>query len=156
MMNQLFGTSHLFGGNAPFVEELYENYLVNPTSVPGQWRDYFDKLAQLPASVARDVPHQPIVTAFAEQAKKGGYRAAATQPVDDKKQVGVLQMIAAYRTLGALWANLDPLKRQRRPELPELDPAFYGFSGADINAQFNVGSFKGVPQRAVTTSSVGS
>ena len=148
MMNQLFGTSHLFGGNAPFVEELYENYLDNPTSVPGQWRDYFDKLAQLPASVARDVPHQPIVTAFAEQAKKGGYRAAATQPVDDKKQVGVLQMIAAYRTLGALWANLDPLKRQRRPELPELDPAFYGFSGADINAQFNVGSFKGVPQRA--------
>ena len=147
-MNQLFGTSHLFGGNAPFVEELYENYLDNPTSVPGQWRDYFDKLAQLPASVARDVPHQPIVTAFAEQAKKGGYRAAATQPVDDKKQVGVLQMIAAYRTLGALWANLDPLKRQRRPELPELDPAFYGFSGADINAQFNVGSFKGVPQRA--------
>ncbi len=27
MMNQLFGNSLLFGGNAPFVEELYENYL---------------------------------------------------------------------------------------------------------------------------------
>ncbi len=148
MMNQLFGTSHLFGGNAPFVEELYENYLDNPTSVPGEWRDYFDKLVQLPAPVARDVPHQPIVTAFAEQAKRGGYRATAAQPVDDKKQVGVLQMIAAYRTLGALWANLDPLKRQRRPELPELDPAFYGLSGADINAIFNAGSFKGVPERA--------
>ena len=148
MMNQLFGTSHLFGGNAPFVEELYENYLDNPTSVPGEWRDYFDKLVQLPAPVARDVPHQPIVTAFAEQAKRGGYRATAAQPVDDKKQAGVLQMIAAYRTLGALWANLDPLKRQRRPELPELDPAFYGLSGADINAIFNAGSFKGVPERA--------
>ena len=42
MMNQLFGTSLLFGGNAPFVEELYENYLDNPASVPGDWRDYFD------------------------------------------------------------------------------------------------------------------
>ena len=33
MMNQLFATSHLFGGNAPFVEELYENYLVRLTTL---------------------------------------------------------------------------------------------------------------------------
>jgi len=100
MMNQLFGSSYLFGGNAPFVEELYENYLDNPTSVSGEWRDYFDRLAQLPGAVARDVPHLPVVHAFAEQAKSGGYRAAAAQPVDEKKQVSVLQMISAYRTLG--------------------------------------------------------
>ncbi len=148
MMNQLFGTTHLFGGNAPFVEELYENYLDNPASVPGEWRDYFDKLAQLPSSVARDVPHLPIINAFAEQAKNGGYRAAAALPADDKKQVSVLQMVSAYRTLGARWANLDPLKRQTRPELNELEPSFYGFTGADINTVFNSGSFKGVPERA--------
>ena len=39
MMNQLFGNSLLFGGNAPFVEELYENYLDNPGSVSEQWRE---------------------------------------------------------------------------------------------------------------------
>ena len=75
MMNQLFGTTPLFGGNAPFVEELYEKYLDNPASVPGEWREYFDRLALLPGPVARDVPHLPVVTAFAEQARKGGYRA---------------------------------------------------------------------------------
>lgn len=148
MMNQLFGTSHLFGGNAPFVEDLYENYLDNPASVPGEWRDYFDKLAQLPGSIARDVPHLPVVHAFAEQAKNGGYRVTALRPVDDKKQVSVLQMISAYRTLGARWANLDPLKRQPRPKLNELEPSFYGLSDADINTPFNAGSFKGVPERA--------
>jgi len=148
MMNQLFGTSLLFGGNAPFVEELYENYLDNPASVAGEWRDYFDKLAQLPGAVARDVPHLPVVNAFAEQAKKGGYRAAASMPVDDKKQVSVLQMVSAYRTLGARWANLDPLKRQTRPALQELEPSFYGLTDADINTPFNAGSFKGVPERA--------
>ena len=141
MMNQLFGTSHLFGGNAPFVEDLYENYLDNPASVPGEWRDYFDKLAQLPGSIARDVPHLPVVHAFAEQAKNGGYRVTALRPVDDKKQVSVLQMISAYRTLGARWANLDPLKRQPRPKLNELEPSFYGLSDADINTPFNAGSF---------------
>ena len=148
MMNQLFGNSLLFGGNAPFVEELYENYLDNPAAVPGEWRDYFDKLAQLPSSVARDVPHLPVVHAFADQAMKGGYRFAATRPVDDKKQVSVLQLISAYRTLGTRWANLDPLKREARPVVNELEPAFYGLSDADINTTFNAGSFKGVSERA--------
>ena len=148
MMNQLSGTSLLFGGNAPFVEEIYENYLDDPSSVPGEWRDYFDKLGQLPGAVARDVPHLPIVHAFAEQARKGGYRAVAARPVDDKKQVSVLQMISAYRTLGARWANLDPLKRHSRQKIEQLDPSFYGLDDGDINTMFNAGSFKGVAEHA--------
>jgi 2-oxoglutarate dehydrogenase E1 component len=148
MMTQLFGTSHLFGGNAPFVEELYENYLDNPASVTDEWRDYFDKLAQLPGFVARDVPHQPVINAFAELAKQGGYRAAAVAPIDDKKQVGVLQLINAHRFLGDRWANLDPLKRQPRPDVRELEPSHYGLSDADLNTTFNSGSFRGVPEHA--------
>ena len=107
-MNQLFGTTPLFGGNAPFVEELYEKYLDNPASVPGEWREYFDRLALLPGPVARDVPHLPVVTAFAEQARKGGYRAVEAPVADDRKQVAILQLIRAYRTRGALWADLEP------------------------------------------------
>ncbi|HMW57730.1 MAG: 2-oxoglutarate dehydrogenase E1 component [Candidatus Accumulibacter phosphatis] len=148
MMNQLFGNSLLFGGNAPFVEELYENYLDNPGSVSDQWREYFDKLAQLPGYVARDVPHLPVINAFAELARKGGYRAAAVTPVDDRKQVSVLQMITSYRFIGDRWANLDPLKRTPRPEVPQLDPAYYGLSDADLNTVFNAGSFKGTPDHA--------
>ncbi|MBL8394420.1 MAG: 2-oxoglutarate dehydrogenase E1 component [Candidatus Accumulibacter sp.] len=148
MMNQLFGNSLLFGGNAPFVEELYENYLDNPGSVSEQWREYFDKLAQLPGYVARDVPHLPVINAFAEQARKGGYRAAAVAPVDDRKQVGVLQMITSYRFIGDRWANLDPLKRMSRPDVPQLDPAYYGLSDADLRTVFNAGSFKGTPDHA--------
>ena len=148
MMSTLFGNSLLCGGNAPFVEELYENYLDKPGSVCEQGRDYFDKLAQLPGSVARDVPHLPVINAFAEQARKGGYRAAAVAPVDDQKQVRVLQMISAYRFIGDRWANLDPLKRTPRPDLPQLDPAHYGLSDADLNTVFNAGSFKGTPSRA--------
>ncbi|MGE5492417.1 MAG: 2-oxoglutarate dehydrogenase E1 component [Actinomycetota bacterium] len=142
-MTQLFENSMYFGGNAPFVEELYENYLNDPTSVPEQWRDYFDKLAQMPGFVARDVPHAPVIAAFAEQAKDGGFRpAAAAAPIDDQKQVGVLQLINAYRFQGTRWADLDPLKRTPRPALPELELGTYGFSEADLNKTFNVGSFR--------------
>ena len=33
------GNTYLFGGNAPYVEEMYENYLANPGSVPDTWRE---------------------------------------------------------------------------------------------------------------------
>lgn len=43
------GNTYLFGGNAPYVEEMYENYLANPGSVPDSWREYFDALQHVPA-----------------------------------------------------------------------------------------------------------
>ncbi|MBP7488994.1 2-oxoglutarate dehydrogenase E1 component [Azospira sp. APE16] len=147
MMMQNFGTSYLFGGNAPFVEELYENYLDNPASVPDEWREYFDKLAQQPGAAARDVPHFPVIAAFAEQGKRGPVRTVVAA-ADDKKQVAVLQLINAYRFLGNRWANLDPLKRQERPEIQELEPSFYGFTPADLNEPFNTGSFQFGADRA--------
>jgi 2-oxoglutarate dehydrogenase E1 component len=33
-MRQSLSSPYLFGGNAPFVEELYESYLYDPQSVP--------------------------------------------------------------------------------------------------------------------------
>ena len=33
-MKEFLNNSYLFGGNAPFIEELYEKYLANPPSVP--------------------------------------------------------------------------------------------------------------------------
>ena len=148
-MNQLFDSTMFFGGNAPFVEELYENYLENPTAVPAEWRDYFDRLAQMPGYVARDVPHAPVVAAFAELGKDGGFRPAAPAGGGDgKKQVSVLQLINAYRILGTRWAELDPLKRMPRPSIQELELSFYGFSDADLNQTFNAGSFKGTPENA--------
>src|SRR5690606_11675081 len=49
------------------------------------------------------------------------------------KQVSVLSIIAAYRSLGVRFADLDPLKRHERPVIPELDPAFYGLTEADLD-----------------------
>ncbi len=149
-MNNLFDSTMYFGGNAPFVEELYENYLDNPTAVPEEWRDYFDRLAQMPGFVARDVAHAPVVAAFAELGKGGGFRQAApaTSSTEHHKQSAVGQLVTAYRSLGTRWADLDPLKRDPRPKIDELDPSFYGFSESDINQTFSVGSLKGLPAEA--------
>src|SRR3954471_11648319 len=137
------GNSYLFGGNAPYVEEMYENYLANPTSVPDTWRQYFDALQNVPAvdgSNARDIPHLPVINAFAERAKQGGTRVVVAAGADletARKRTAVQQLIAAYRNVGVRWADLDPLKRTEREKIPELEASFYGFSDADHEAIFN-------------------
>nr|WP_315230441.1 2-oxoglutarate dehydrogenase E1 component [uncultured Albidiferax sp.] len=136
------GNTYLFGGNAPYVEELYENYLSNPGSVPDNWRDYFDALQHVPAvdgSNAKDVPHLPVVNAFAERAKKGQTKVVVASADSEmgRKRTAVQQLIAAYRNVGVRWADLDPLKRTERENIPELDPAFYGFTDADQETVFN-------------------
>ncbi|MBP6896601.1 2-oxoglutarate dehydrogenase E1 component [Pseudacidovorax sp. 1753] len=141
--NAYQGNSYLFGGNAPYVEEMYENYLANPGSVPDNWRSYFDALQHVPASDgsdSRDVPHQPVINAFAERAKQGGTRVVEASGADSelgRKRTAVQQLIAAYRNVGARWANLDPLQRAERPAIPELEPSFYGFADADLETVFN-------------------
>jgi len=142
MMQSYQGTSYLFGGNAPYVEELYEAYLNDPSSVPENWRHYFDGVQNLPAvdgSTTKDIAHAPIVASFAQRA-----RVAPIRHVEDsadssmgRKRVAVQQLIATYRNVGTRWADLDPLKRTERPNIPELDPAYYGFTDADMDIVFN-------------------
>ncbi|GAA0223000.1 2-oxoglutarate dehydrogenase E1 component [Castellaniella daejeonensis] len=139
---ELQSNSYLFGANAPYVEDLYEAYLDNPGSVPDQWRSYFDQLQHQPAvdgrEATRDQAHAPIVASFAQRARENTFQIRPAQASDQalaiaSKQVYVQSIIAAYRSLGSRVAHLDPLKRRDRPEIPELDPASYGLSEADLD-----------------------
>ena len=62
--------------------------------------------------------------------------------------VAATQLIAAYRYLGSHWANLDPLQRQERPMIPELEPSFYGFTDADMDTVFNISNTYFGPETA--------
>ena len=55
MMKEFLDNSYLFGGNAPFVEELYEKYLADPGGVPEEWRSYFDKLQLVSGAAAKEI-----------------------------------------------------------------------------------------------------
>ena len=143
MMKETLSTSYLFGANAPFIEELYEKYLENPGGVEPAWRDYFDKLSNLPgagAYLGRDVAHAPVIASFAQRAREGCLHIAHAAHVGEK-QTKVLQLINAYRFLGNRWAQLDPLKRHPRSEVAELEPSYYGFTEADLSESFRTGSF---------------
>ena len=82
VMRQFLDNSYLFGGNAAFIEDLYEKYLANPQSVPDAWRDYFDRLQVLPGSNVKDIARAPVEESFVQRAKRGelGARRAAIRP----------------------------------------------------------------------------
>ncbi|HEY6094531.1 MAG TPA: 2-oxoglutarate dehydrogenase E1 component [Gallionellaceae bacterium] len=140
LMETMLASSLLYGANAAFVEEKYEAWLANPAAVEPEWRQYFDSLQTTPGA-AQEVAHSPIQRAFA--ALPTMPEASTADASHERKQVAVLQMINAYRFLGARIANLDPLNRHAKPEVPELTLAHYGLSEADLDSTFETGSLVG-------------
>ncbi len=141
--------SALYGGNAAFIEDLYERYLDDPESVDGHWQTYFAGLEAGAGNGARDVAHGPIRESFARRAQEhrtsvrviGGLDAQAAE-----KQASVLRIINAYRTRGHQAADLDPLRLRERPPVPDLDPAQHGLTEADMDTVFNTGSLQAPSQ----------
>jgi 2-oxoglutarate dehydrogenase E1 component len=155
MMKEFLNNSYLFGGNAPFIEDLYEKYLVNPGSVPEEWREYFDRMQVLPGSSTKDVAHAPVVESFVQRAKSGGFSSQKTIPSEpvapERLQVAALLLVTAYRISGSRWATVDPLKRQTRPSQPELEPGFYDLAEADLDQTVNSGSYVGLDRVSLRT-----
>jgi 2-oxoglutarate dehydrogenase E1 component len=153
MLKEFLNNSYLFGGNAPFIEELYEKYLANPQSIPEEWRDYFDRMQDLPGATDKDVAHAPVVESFVQRATRGEFAAARTLPSEpvtpERLQVAALLLVTAYRIAGARWASVDPLKRMPRPSIPELEPAYYDLKEADLDQTVNAGSFVGLERTSL-------
>ena len=146
-MEHLWRSSHIAGGNATYVENLYEDYLADPNGVPEQWRDYFDGLPRVESDIVQidDVPHSVIRDRFARISKMR-VRTEATVQHDsrateyERKQVRTLQLISAYRQRGHQKAHLDPLGLAEREQVPDLELSFHQLSSADFDTVFQTGS----------------
>jgi 2-oxoglutarate dehydrogenase E1 component len=171
-------TSFLYGGNAQFIEQLYDKFLENPASVDPAWRQFFSGLAddrdatrkQLkgPSWARPDWPqvqNGELISALdgnwpAAEAQVGAKIAAKAK---DKGQalsieevrkatmdsVRALMMIRAYRMRGHLAADLDPLRLREPVPQPELDPKSYGFTDADLDRPIFIDKVLGLEQATI-------
>jgi len=139
-------SSPIAGGNAEYVEALYETYLADANAVSPQWRDYFDKLPRVDGNIQPDISHATVRSHFLELARqrRGAVRATVADSLateHERKQIRVLQLISAYRQRGHQKANIDPLGLMAREEVPDLDPAYHQLSAADLDTEFQTGVF---------------
>ena len=140
-LQERYDSSPLFGGNAPYVEGLYEQYLADPGSVEPALRRWFDGIAN-----GAETPRGPVereIAARALQPRAVQAPGALPEGMLDK-QAAVLRLIEAYRLRGHRLARLDPLGLTPPQPLPELDPAFHGLGAADDDTVFATAGFGGV------------
>jgi 2-oxoglutarate dehydrogenase E1 component len=142
-------TTALSGGNAGFIEDLYEQFLRDPGSLDPAWVSYFKGLKGNAAEIA----HGPIRERLLARAERPAAPAAsqAQGTASDgasAKQGAVSRLIQVYANRGHLIANLDPLGLQERAKPYVLDLQYFGLSDADLETEFFTGSRNhAIPER---------
>ena len=134
-LKEFLDSSHIFGTNAYYIEDMYDHYLEDPNLVDNEWKNFFENLG---ASTKPEISQSRFIKSFDFKPKP--VKAASENLSFEKKQVSVLQLINAHRFLGVRVANTDPLNRFPKPEIPELTLEHYNLSDNDLETSFSTGS----------------
>jgi 2-oxoglutarate dehydrogenase E1 component len=146
----------LNGANAAFIADLYAKWVADPGSVDPSFAELFAALNDEARAVLTDASGASwaprsweFSEAEAKPAIKVDGKAGKPAVVKDgvaavgatleqvraatKDSIRALMMMRVYRVRGHLEAQLDPLGLQVPKSHPELDPATYGFTAADMD-----------------------
>lgn len=147
-MKALWASSAFAGSNTSYIEALYDEYLSDPSSVPDEWKETFNKLPNIKNNEG-DVSHQAIREEFksiARQQRSNGHVASQSVSLDhERKQIQVLRLINAYRLQGHLHAQIDPLGLRELEDIhtTELSLEDHGLSVHDLGTEFDTSTFVG-------------
>jgi 2-oxoglutarate dehydrogenase E1 component len=146
--------------NARFVDDLYEEWLADPASVAPQWSDYFKALDN--GGVAGSRLALEGVRAPGEPGTRDGMSAAgpshvSTGQADEAsdlvyKQSRVDSLLWAYRDVGYVHADINPLKEYSTPDLyymfytmegtyEGLSLKEFGLDESDLDREFSAGRY---------------
>jgi len=150
-------TSFLQGGNSPFIEELYLQYLKNPKDIPESWVKLFDGLNEDQETIKKEILGPSWAPRKSRNLKKdinekdlaedkkskinGQLVSQENYEKEKQESVKAIALIRAYRIRGHLIANLDPLGMMERKYLHELHPDDHGFKKEDYNKKIYLHSY---------------
>ncbi|MAY84162.1 MAG: 2-oxoglutarate dehydrogenase E1 component [Flavobacteriales bacterium] len=124
--------SYLSNADVSAVEELYQKYLEDPSSVEEGWARFFEGF-----EFAREN--------FEEAVKVNTSPAVFEAGLDFDKEFKVLSLINGYRTRGHLFTKTNPV-RDRRKYSPTLDIENFGLTEGDLNKKFKAGNEIGLEE----------
>jgi len=175
-------SSFLQGHNAEYIEQLHARYADDPAAVDAEWQAFFRALGDAEPEVRAEARGPSWARARGAQADEitaaltGEWPQAVAEVRDAGRKIraqaaerGIsvtdeavkravldsiraLMLIRAYRIRGHLVADLDPLGMRDQTVHPELDPATYGFTGADMDRPIfidNVLGLQTAPMRQI-------
>ncbi len=128
--------------NLGFVESLFATYQRDRAAVPPEWQEYFDELNQGDGQPARFGPSFAPRSVFNPAGATDCSAAVSAASQVGEFQNRVSQLVRNYRVRGHIVARLDPLGLPG-PVPPELDPAYSGFTEADLDRPVAPGTIRG-------------
>ncbi|MGB5651443.1 MAG: 2-oxoglutarate dehydrogenase E1 component [Sedimenticolaceae bacterium] len=128
-------SSAFSGANAEYIDQLYEAFRDSPESVSAEWRSLFYGFEQ---GAGESTPGQRVPD---DMPNGPGFR---PDPL-----TGIERLITAYRMLGHLHADIDPLGLTELQRPKELNPAYYGLDDAVMQQAVNVVSIDAEQARPV-------
>jgi 2-oxoglutarate dehydrogenase E1 component len=122
-----------------YIDDLYVQYIKDPSSVSPGWRRYFEEFSL--AAQHSSVASTGTASAVLDDSSVG----SASSTRDEalwlaRMQDRIDQLVREYRVRGHLMAKLDPLGIDRQ-KLPELEPQSYGLNAEDLSRPFTCASF---------------
>jgi 2-oxoglutarate dehydrogenase E1 component len=120
------GYSYISNADVGYLDQLYQNYKKDPTSVDVTWQKFFE---------GYDFSLQ-------RYGEKGNGAAADT---GSSKETQVRNLIFQYRTFGHLKSNTNPV-RERRNHNVNFDHKGVGLTDADLDTEFDVASEISMPR----------
>jgi 2-oxoglutarate dehydrogenase E1 component len=123
--------SYVTGPAPAYIESLYNDFVKEPATVDPEWKKFFEGF------------DFAISNGNATTATNGS---ATTPPAPDSerlnKEIGVFELIRAYRKRGHLAATTNPI-RARKDRHAQLELDRFNLSEADLNTSFFAGRFVG-------------
>ena len=114
------------------LEQIYQQYLVNPHSVEESWKNFFYgfEFAQ-----SNEIKNKNSLS----------HSSPSSNGITDKirKETNILNMIIAYRSRGHLFANISPV-RKRNQYTPKITLKRFYLNEEDLDVTFSAGSEIGI------------
>lgn len=122
--------SYVTGPSSAFVETLYNDYINNPEVVDQEWKKFFEGF---------DFAYGKIGTTNS---------GAGVNQSKLIKELGVFELIRAYRKRGHLASTTNPI-RARKDRHEQLELQRFNLSDSDLNDTFFAGKFLGMPDASL-------
>ncbi len=117
--------SYISNADVGYVDQLYQNYKKEPSSVDLTWQKFFE--------------------GYDFSVQSHGENGHGTEDPMTIKETQVRNLIFAYRTFGHLASNTNPV-RERRNHNVQFDHKSVGLTDADLDVEFDVAAEIGMPK----------
>ncbi len=134
--------SYITNSSPAFIENLYQDFVKDPNSVDPEMKKFFEgfDFAVTSGTTNGKKMAAPIATPAGDKPASADVDPIA---IGWMRELRAYRLILGYRNKGHLLAKTNPI-RSRKDRGANIDLSFFGFSEADLDTEFQVGSLIGL------------